>query len=373
MSVGSLPPPCRVRSQHRRGFATVILTLFALALLATGGCAGLGYYAQAVSGQWRLLQARQPISRMIDDPAVEPALRARLGRVRDARAWASAALQLPDNGSYRSYAELRRRYVVWNVFATAEFSLQPLEHCFLVVGCIAYQGYYDEEDANTRAAGLAADGYDVYVGGVPAYSTLGWFDDPLLSTMLHWDDATLLATLFHELAHQKLYLKNDTRFSESFAEFVGQEGLRQYAELHADLQADEQQSRGRRRAQFTKLVLATRERLATLYRQPLAPAAMRQHKAQAFADLQRDYAELRDREWGGDGVFDAWFKLAPLNNARLLPFGLYDQDAPAFMQLFVEQGRDWLRFYAAAKRLAELPSVARRTELDRLLARGTTE
>lgn len=346
----------------------VILTLFALAALSA--CGTVDYYSQAVGGEIAVLRARQPIAELLANPGTDPALRKRLAVVRDARAWAVTALALPDNGSYRSYADVKRPYVVWNVFAASEFSVDPLEHCFPVAGCVGYQGWYDEAAAKASADALTRRGYDVYVGGVPAYSTLGWFDDPVLSTMLRWNDAALVSTLFHELAHQKLYVKHDTRFNESFAEFVGEEGLRQY-QAQRGLPVDDDSAQRRTRSErFTELVLAARRQLADLYRQPLDPATMRQRKAAVFTTLHQDYLRVRDQEWSGYAGYDAFFEGAPLNNARLLPFGLYDDELPAFAALFAESGRDWPRFYVAAQQLSTLAPAARQSELLRLRAQA---
>lgn len=346
----------------------VILAL--LAVLLISGCSTLRYYTQAVSGEFAILRARQPIGAILADPSASLALKARLTLVQDARAWAVTALGLPDNGSYRSYADVDRPYVVWNVFAAAEFSVAPLQHCFPVAGCVGYQGWYSEAAARASADQLARAGYDVYVAGVSAYSTLGWFDDPVLSTMLRWDDATLLTTLFHELAHQKLYVKHDTRFNESFAEFVGEEGLREYQTQHATPLAADLAERRARSERFTKLVLAAREQLAALYREPLSPEVMRARKADVFDELRRQYAQLRDQEWGGKGWYDRFFDAAPLNNARMLPFGLYDDDIPAFAVLFTDSDRDWRRFFDAAKHLAALDIKARQRELQKLKTRA---
>jgi len=350
-----------------RRSALVILTL--CAALALGACTSLrdslAYYGQAVSGQMQLLRARQPIADLLADPATDADLRERLLRVQHARDWAVQHLALPDNGSYRSYVALPRPYVVWNVFATTEFSLAPLEHCFPVAGCVGYQGWYAEDDARAQAERLQAQGYEVHVAGVPAYSTLGWFDDPVLSSMLRWDDTTLLATLFHELAHQKLYIKHDTRFNESFAEFVGEQGLREYLLAHPLPGVADPAPRRRQREQFTRLVLDLREQLTQLYREPLAPAEMRTRKQAAFADFERQYAVLRDREWGGEDLYAGFFR-TPLNNARLLPFGLYNDQLPAFAQLYAESGREWSRFHAAARSLSRLDSKARNEALERL-------
>ncbi|NGY04578.1 aminopeptidase [Solimonas terrae] len=342
----------------------VIPTLF-LALLL-GGCGTLDYYAQAVSGEIAVLRARQPIGELLADPTTPPELKARLALIRDARDWAVTALDLPDNGSYRSYADIQRPYVVWNVFATGEFSTEPVQHCFPVAGCVGYQGWYSEAAARASAAALAKQGDDVYVGGVPAYSTLGWFDDPVLSTMLRWDDASLIATLFHELAHQKLYVKHDTRFNESFAEFVGEQGLREYQAQHPLPQAVDLDARRARSEQFTTLLLSVRARLAALYRQPLTADAMRARKLAVFDELRTEYAQLRAQDWGGKGWYDGFFEAAPLNNARLLPFGLYDDDLPAFATLFADAGGDWRRFFDAAARLAALPAARRAEQVQKL-------
>ncbi len=331
------------------------------------GCAQLGYYAHLASGQLELLRARRPIAEMVAAPDRDAALTARLQQVQRARAWAVTQLRLPANGSYTQYADLRRPYVVWNVFATPELSLAPVEHCFLVAGCLAYQGFYTREKADARAAELRAEGHDVHVGGVPAYSTLGWFDDPVLNTMLHWDDATLIGTLFHELAHQQLYVRDDTRFSESFAAFVEQQGLHEYLAAHPQVAPADPAARTRR-TQFVQLMLSARQRLQALYAQPLAVEAMRARKAATFADLQREYAQLRDAQWQGDRTYDRWFDDPAPNNAKLLPFGLYDEYAPAFARLFAQAGGDWRQFHAAAARLAQLAPESRQAALERLLA-----
>lgn len=343
-----------------------IALLAALVLATLSGCTRLRYYAHLAGGQWQLLHERRPIAEVLASPDTTPELKARLQQVAQARSWAVDALHLPDNGSYRNYADLGRPFVMWNVFATPEFSLKPLEQCFLFAGCVAYQGYYDRAQAETRAAELREEGYDVHVGGVPAYSTLGWFDDPVLNTMMRWDDAQLVGTVFHELAHQMLYVQDDTRFNESYAAFVEQEGLRAYAAAHPELPPTDAAAL-RRRTQFVRLVLDLRRRLGELYAQPLDLETMRTRKAEAFAQLKADYERLRDAQWSGDRRYDAWFDETPPNNARLLPFGLYDEYEPAFATLFERSGRDWTRFHDEARQLAELPAEQRKTQLDQLL------
>ncbi|MGP0173746.1 aminopeptidase [Pseudomonas sp. NCHU5208] len=333
-----------------------------LALLLTG-CSTLDYYAHLGQGQWQLLQAREPVERLLADPATAPTLARRLRLSQTARDFASSHLHLPDNRSYRLYADLHRPFVVWNVFATPEFSLDPELHCFPIAGCVAYRGYYQQGRARGAAALLRQEGLDTYIGGVEAYSTLGWFDDPLLSTMLRWNDERLVAVIFHELAHQQYYLPGDTAFNESFATFVEREGLRQW---HAARGETPPPSDDRQRQQFVDLVLASRERLRQLYASDLPEAAMRLAKQAEFARLRRDYRALRQREWGGQGRFDAWID-SPLNNAKLLPFGLYDQWVPAFAALFARAGQDWPAFYAAVAALGQLPAAERQAQLQALL------
>jgi predicted aminopeptidase len=350
----------------------VRIALLVLVAVAATSCTRLGYYAHVAGGQITLLSQREPIARLIDDPATEAPLRERLVAVRDARSWAAEQLHLPANGSYTGYADLKREYVAWNVFATSELSLEPLKHCFPFAGCVAYQGYYALDKAQVRASELRAKGYDVHIGGVPAYSTLGWLDDPLLSTMMRWDDATLIGTLFHELAHQKLYVRDDSAFNESYASFVEQQGLREYLAEHPQLAPPDAEARARR-TQFVQLILAARQRLEDLYAAPLTADAKRARKAEEFARLKLQYQRLRDVAWDGDPRYDAFFADDTPNNARLLPFGLYDEYVPAFALLFERAGGDWAHFHEDVERLARLDADARANELESLMRRRLPE
>jgi predicted aminopeptidase len=257
--------------------------------------------------------------------------------------------------------------VVWNVFATPEFSLEPIESCFPLAGCLAYRGHYDKQRAQKQAQRLRDQGYDVDIGGVPAYSTLGWFDDPVLSTMMRWSDANLIGTVFHELAHQRLFVKDDTIFNESYARFVEQQGLRDLVASGRIGGALESETARRREAQFVALVIAARRELAQLYSLPLSPQTLRERKAQAFSRLRSDYQTLRDQQWNGAGDYDGWFA-RELNNASLLPVGLYDEWVPAFSALFAQSGRDWSRFHSACAKLGRLDAVERRQRLAELQA-----
>ncbi|HKT43073.1 MAG TPA: aminopeptidase [Rhodanobacteraceae bacterium] len=332
----------------------------ALALTAVGGalagCSTVGYYAHLAAGEMAVLRARVPIRKVIADPDVDPALRARLQLALRARAFASDTLKLPRNRSYTTYADIHRPFVMWNVFATPVLSLQPVEHCFLFAGCVAYQGFYHHDRAEALADKLKREGDDVWVGGVPAYSTLGHFADPLLSTMDHWSEDEMVGTIFHELAHQQFYVKGDTAFNESFATFVQREGLKQWrADNH--LTPPDPAEAGRQR-QFTELVLATRGKLKALYASDVADAVKRERKAQTFADMRHGYEHLRDTEWHGYPGYDHWFD-TPLNNAKLLPFGLYDRGVPAFAALFKRCDGDWTRFYAEVRKIGNEPASQR--------------
>ncbi|WP_347260525.1 aminopeptidase [Rudaea sp.] len=335
-----------------------------LSLLASA-CSTLRYVAHVAHGQAQLVSAREPIAKLLADPATDAKLAARLRLAQDARRFASTRLGLPDNRSYTAYVDLKRPYVVWNVFAAPRYSVDPILHCFPIAGCVPYRGWFDEALAKAEAARLEARGDDVYVGGVTAYSTLGWFADPVTSTMLRRDDDELIGTIFHELAHQLLYVKDDTAFNESFASFVQDEGLREWRaargeSLHAEhnRQADDD---------FTRLVLDLRERLHRLYASNLDTATMDAAKRDEIADFRRRYADWRDTHWPDDHRYDAYVA-RPINNASLLPFGLYDGWMPAFAALFARAGNDWSRFHARVRELARMDKAARETQLKTLAA-----
>ena len=357
-------PPMPRRLRHPLADLRLPRWVPCLALLALSGCSTVSYYGQLASGQFALLRAREPAAAVIADPQRDARLRERLAKAEKARQFASERLGLPDNRSYRLYADIGRPYVVWNVFATPELSLQPVTHCFPIAGCVAYRGYYQQGRARGAAALLNEEGLDTYVGGVEAYSTLGWFDDPLLSSMLRWDDDRLAATIFHELAHQQLYVADDTAFNESFASFVEQQGLREWRAARGLPPPDARQERQRR--QFTGLILASRERLQALYAEPLDAAQKSAGKTAEFERLRAQYRTLRDGQWGGDTRYDAWMA-QPLNNARLLPFGLYDQWVEAFAALFRRANGDWREFYRRAAEIGRLPAAAREQALASLL------
>lgn len=340
-----------------------------LAVLAPvlGGCATLSYYAQAVRGQIDLLRRAAPIEEELAREAVPDALKAKLRAVLRIREFASRELALPDNGSYKRYADLGRRYAVWNVFAAAEFSVEPVTSCFPIAGCVSYRGYFGEADAQAEGAAQRARGYDVFIGGVPAYSTLGWFDDPVLSTFIQYPETELARLMFHELAHQQLYLKDDTRFNESFATAVEQAGVARWLAQSGD--ANQRAAHARMQAmreEFIALLLKYRGVLDAYYRQGLPPEQMRLGKAQRLAELEAEYARLK-RSWGGFAGYDRWFNGRP-NNATLASVALYTELVPAFTALLQREGGDLPRFYAAVQALAKLPKDERDARLQALIA-----
>jgi len=331
-------------------------------LLLLGGCGNFSYYLQSVSGQLEIWRREAPIERLLEDTATTPALKVQLQRVLRIRDYATRELGLPDNRSYRSYADLARPFVVLNVFAAAEFSVEPRQWCFPLAGCVNYKGYFDEAEARSYARSVAAEDYDVYIGGVPAYSTIGWFADPVLNTFIHYPEPELARLLFHELAHQVVYVKDDTVFNESFAVVVEQAGVARWLAAYGNAADRERYVQLQRyRADFRKLITQTREELAKLYASDARPEQKRRLKAEAFAALKREHLQ-RKLEWGGFSGYDRWFA-QPLGNAHLAAVSIYTQQVPAFQALLKQLDGDLPRFYAAVRELAELPAAARTARL----------
>ncbi|HWA13702.1 MAG TPA: aminopeptidase [Burkholderiales bacterium] len=324
--------------------------LIAAAILPLlGGC----YYFQAVSGQMELWRKSRPIDALIGDARTDANLRERLEVVKQVRDFASRELALPDNGSYRKYADLQRPYVVWNVFATPELSMKPVEWCFPFTGCVAYRGYFDEAGAVAFAEGMRKGGKDVFVAGIPAYSTLGWFDDPVLNTFIGYPDAEIARLMFHELAHQVVYVSGDTLFNESFATAVELAGMERWLDRHGTpAQRAAFDRRQDYKAGFVALVLDYRDRLKALYASDLADDQKRARKAQAFASLRSDYEALK-RSWGGFAGYDRFFT-GGLNNAHIVPVATYAELVPAFRRLLAREQGDFARFYAAVRDIGRL-------------------
>ncbi len=337
-----------------------------ITVLFLSGCAGIGYYYQSVHGHFSLMGDSRPISEILQDSDVDAGLKQRLELVLQMREFASVELSLPQNGSYLSYAALDRDAVVWSVVATPEFSVSPKEWCYPVVGCASYRGYFKREQAQGYADDLKKDGLDVTLLPNPAYSTLGWFDDPLPSTVIEWTEPYLVGLIVHELAHQQLYVAGDSSFNEAFAMAVEQVGVGRWFRSRNDMQGLEQwRQRRQKRDAFVRLLLDARERLQLLYSSPVAVTDMRARKKDEFARLQREYLRLKDG-WDGYSGFDHWFE-GDMNNARLASVATYDRFVPAFLKLLEENNGDLESFYQSCKELGALSSDRRAARLEALL------
>lgn len=344
------------------------LALAAAALLGLQGCATLGYYWQSAAGHLHMMSAARPVQDWLEDEQTPAPLKDRLVLSQRIRAFAVKELGLPDNPSYRRYADLQRSAVVWNVVAAPAFSLTLKTWCFPVAGCVGYRGYFDETEARALADALTAQGYDASAYPVPAYSTLGWMNwaggDPLLNTFINYPEGELARLLFHELAHQVLYVKDDTMFNESFATAVERIGIARWLATQAPERARRDYTEfDDRRAQFRALTRETREALQRVYDAPTSELTLEQRQAAKEAVMRgfrERYAQLR-AGWGGEAArlrnFDRW--VAQANNAAFGAQAAYDDLVPGFEALFLREGGDWSRFYAAAQRLAAMPRAQR--------------
>ncbi len=329
-----------------------LATLILLPLLAS--CSTLGYYAESIGGHMQIVTARKSVADLLAQDNLDPTLRRKLVLSQQARDFATRALSLPDNGSYRSYVDIGRPYAVWNVIAAKEFSVDAKNWCFLFTGCVAYRGYFNREEAQALAAKLRRRGYDTYVAGALAYSTLGWFDDPLLNTMLDRPEASLVGLIFHELAHQLLYIKGDSAFNEAFATVVEREGVRRWFLAQGDPAAYQAyiQAKARKEA-FFAMVNDARERLRALYARPLPAAEKRRRKRALLHDLEGSRYRAYKADWDGYGGFDGWMA-QDLNNAHLALIATYNAWVPALEDLLTAVHGDLKKFYGEARRIGEL-------------------
>lgn len=315
-----------------------------LLVLPLGGCATVSYYSQSVVGHSKLMLARQPIAEAIEHADSE--LGRQLALSVELKQFAVESLGLPNSKSYSHYVSLDREFPVWNVVAAPEFSVVPKQWCYLIIGCASYRGYFAKQAALDYANNLTLDGFETVVVGATAYSTLGWFADPILPSMLRYGDIQFAETLFHELAHQQLYVNGDSAFNEAFASIVGEVGTRRWL---AKNRPDELNNYERQLAavdQFHDLILHTKTRLSALYAQPLNEVELRNAKHQAFTEMRRDYQRLKTESWQGRGWFDRWFD-TPVNNARLAAFSTYRDRLPALRTLLAACGESLDSFYNA--------------------------
>ncbi|TFV86693.1 aminopeptidase [Oxalobacteraceae bacterium OM1] len=333
-----------------------VLAVCGAAALAAG-CSQINYFAQAAQGQFELLAEARPIDDWIANPSTSDKLKDKLAKVKEIRKFAVQELGLPDNGSYTSYTDLKRPYVMWNVVATPELSLKPLQWCFPVAGCVNYRGYYSKEAAQAYAAELRAEHYDVEVSGVPAYSTLGWFKDPVLSSFIQYPDGEVARMVFHELAHQTVYVAGDSRFNESFAVSVEEAGVERWlAKYGDDKMRTAYAAYEKRKREFLALLLKHRRELEENFARDVSDNDKRTRKAQIFQALKDDYQVLKT-SWGGYSGYDKWFA-EPLSNAHLSAIATYHDFVPGFRALLVREKR-MDKFYDAVRRLADLDKTER--------------
>jgi predicted aminopeptidase len=370
--------------KRNRWLAGVFTALTAMLLVAgsMSGCSNLGYYWQNTQGHVAVMNAAKPVQEWLSDEAASKNLKTKLELSQRIRAFASQELKLPDNASYTRYADLKRSAVVWNVVAAPPDSLQLKNWCFAVVGCVSYRGYYSEGDARAEGERIKAEGMEVNVYGVPAYSTLGYLNwlggDPLLSTFIGYPEGELARMIFHELAHQVLYVKDDTMFNESFASSVERLGGKMWLDKNGSEMAQKEYALlDQRRKEFRALMLRTRERLALIYKQKSSVAGIEStqiatelivnQKQAAMQQLRDEYAQLKSN-WGGTSAQYSGYDLfvAQANNASLGALAAYDDLVPQFEAVFENQGKDWQVFYEAIKAITPLPKEERRAALAKL-------
>lgn len=338
------------------------LRLFGLVLLSSTLCScAVPFYWQAINGQWELIRKRTPIEDVLADPDQTEDVKMALGKVPMIRRFAVEELRLPRNESYTTYVDLGRPYVVWNVIATDEFAVNPKRWCYPFTGCVAYRGFFDPESAKRFQEALDREGLDTYLAGATAYSTLGYFADPILNTMIAGGDQHIAAILFHELAHQQLYVKDDSGLSEAFATAVEEYGTERWLETHAKPEALQlYRTRTRRRAEFAELVSRQQNRLRDVFARPVPAEMKRIAKEQAFETMLEEYAALKE-SWGGAGDYDRWFA-QPMNNALLASVATYRRWLPTLKWRLEQVGPD--QFYAEMEQLSQMTSISRQLQLE---------
>ena len=335
-------------------------------IMGLTACANLPYYAQAVNGHLDVMRRTQPIGEVLANPHTPENVRQALSKVIEIRKFASQELKLPDNSSYTGYADLERSFVVWNVFAAPELSLKLKKWCFLQVGCVNYRGFFSQSQAEQYAEELRGEGYDVHVGGVRAYSTLGWFSDPVLNTFIGYPEMHLARLIFHELAHQVVFVPGDTMFNESFATAVEQEGIRRwYAYNGTVMQQTELTARQERERIFVELIFKYRRKLQELFESDLPDVEKRIQKLQIFEALRVEFVDLRTMHKEFES-YDRWFAQL-LNNALLATVSVYTQLVPAFQSILKQNDYDMERFFNGVKKIGKLSREERNHALQGIL------
>jgi len=346
------------------------ITCCVLLAVVLTGCESIGYYKQLISGQIAILNKKQPVTRLLDDPDTPEKLKEKLRLVMDIRTFAKDKLFLPVKNQYLSFVELERPFAGWNIWATPEFSFAPKTWCYPIIGCAVYRGYFSKKDAIDYGQQLEAQGYDVYIGGVAAYSTLGWLNDPVFSTFIYRSDIKLAALIFHELSHHLLYVGDDTTFNESFAIAVEQESLRRWMATRDNLKASEDYTMDyRRRRQFIDLVTKYRKELETLYARDLPTPEKRRAKAAVFEKLKDEYRLLK-QHWGGYSGYDLWMS-RKMNNAKLISVSTYHDLVPEFLGLLKTCNNDLKVFYKKCQDLSKKSKEERLAYLEKYRPKGS--
>ncbi|MBL1143237.1 MAG: aminopeptidase [Proteobacteria bacterium] len=341
-----------MRRQNQHYFILLLIIFF------LSGCTSVQYYSQSIQGQFEVLKKRQDINDILDDPNVSSSLRDKLNTVLQLRQFSTEQLGLPKNNSYLSYADLERDYVIWNIFANEEFSLEPLSWCYLIIGCLSYRGYFSQSEAEKNATHLKQQGYDIYLGGVAAYSTLGWFDDPVLNTMLRWSENYLATVMFHELAHQQLYIKNDTEFNESYADAVAHIGVTRWLrQKHDKGLLDEYNQSQIHEKIFVALVMRYKSILNKLYHSSEDKKTKRSRKKNLFQKMQTEYFEMT-KSWG-ENPYKKWFS-SDINNAKLASVVTYRKHVPAFLEIYEKLNKNLAQFYSFSKSLSSCNPMKRK-------------
>ena len=334
-------------------------------LLTVSACSSFGYYMDLMAGHSELMEQQKPIKEILADKEIKPKLRELLETSQNIRNFATKSLHLPENDSYRLYADLKRHFAVWNVVAAKEFSTKPKKWCFIFVGCLNYRGYFSKDDAEAYANELKKEGYDVFLAGAKAYSTLGWFDDPLLNTMMYRSEAQRAGIIFHELAHQVVYIENDSAFNEAFATTVEQEGIRRWMLKSGKEKEYQEYLRNKKRdTEINDLLQATRKELKELYKTKENDKEKRENKKLVFLKMQNNYQQLKE-SWNGYAGYDPWMKQG-LNNAHLLLISTYHELVPTFQAVLKKENNNLRSFYSAVEKLGEKNKEERKNQLKQI-------
>lgn len=337
------------------------ILVFSLALVLFSGCQSWSFYSQAALGQIQILSGREDITRLLVSEETPESLRFKLKKILEIRSFASEKLGLPVGSNFSKYVSIDRPHVLWNVYATPRYSLTPLSWCFPFAGCVTYRGYFTEIGARRYAESLDEEGFDTYVGGVRAFSTLGWFDDVVLSTVLQQSEEELAALIFHELAHQVVYVPGDTEFNEGFATTVEREGLQLWLDDKASVGQNVVLNRvevaEERKKDFISLIFETKEILENVYDSGIEKKEMEGRKRAVQKKLRVKYEGMKE-SWGGYSGYDNWFS-GELNNAQISTVVSYNETVPGFNSIFVQENRNFFNFYKRVKELSKTDKATR--------------